>query len=354
MRKGLSCIGLWLCLLLIIGCSNSDSQPENVEVYLEANIDRVLLKEEGGTAYINIASNTRWTILVENDEIPVIDLDVTPLAGDGDGTIKITYGREINKVQCEHATLIFYYYSEGKRVSKEVILTRQENDGNKDEEGWKTFTTFAKATNSFPATFKTMDGYKLIPTAISIFSTPGDVYYIAGQYKDSMFDIEKKEIHLELLSDPVCISGLSIGFESVDAYPSNAPFHSSNYNEVKPVLFDEHTIIIPMFFWVASTTDAIQEELKRHSFMLVYDSNGNSDSNLGLCLLHNVSDDEYRIRTLYTVQYCAFDIASAISRFESEKGNKPSRMTIEYKVNSLSDRLEDARIEKYTLDYKFQ
>ena len=125
MRKGLSCIGLWLCLLLIIGCSNSDSQPENVEVYLEANTDRVLLKEEGGTAYINIASNTRWTILVENDEIPVIDLDVTPLAGDGDGTIKITYGREINKVQCEHATLIFYYYSEGKRVSKEVILTRQ-------------------------------------------------------------------------------------------------------------------------------------------------------------------------------------------------------------------------------------
>lgn len=65
MRKGLSCIGLWLCLLLIIGCSNSDSQPENVEVYLEANTDRVLLKEEGGTAYINIASNTRWTILVE-------------------------------------------------------------------------------------------------------------------------------------------------------------------------------------------------------------------------------------------------------------------------------------------------
>ena len=47
MRKGLSCIGLWLCLLLIIGCSNSDSQPENVEVYLEANTDRVLLKEEG-------------------------------------------------------------------------------------------------------------------------------------------------------------------------------------------------------------------------------------------------------------------------------------------------------------------
>lgn len=45
MRKGLSCIGLWLCLLLIIGCSNSDSQPENVEVYLEANTDRVLLKE---------------------------------------------------------------------------------------------------------------------------------------------------------------------------------------------------------------------------------------------------------------------------------------------------------------------
>ena len=86
---------------------------------------------------------------------------------------------------------------------------------------------------------------------------------------DGIGDIEKKEIHLELLSDPVCISGLSIGFESVDAYPSNAPFHSSNYNEVKPVLFDEHTIIIPMFFWVASTTDAIQEELKRHSFMLV-------------------------------------------------------------------------------------
>ena len=252
--------------------------------------------------------------------------------------------------------LFFIIILKEKRVSKEVILTRQENDGNKDEEGWKTFITFAKAINSFPATFKTADGYKLIPTAISTFSTPGDMYYIAGQYKDSMFDIEKKEIHVELLSDPVCISELPIGFESVDTYPSNAPFYSSNYNEVKPVFFDEHTIIIPMFFWVyvASTTDAIQEELKRHSFMLVYDSNGNSDSNLVLCLLHNVSDDEYRIRTSYTVQYCAFDIAPAISRFELEKGNKPSRMTIEYKINSSSDHLETARIEKYILDYKFQ
>lgn len=356
MKKNLIYISLCLCLFLIAGCSGSDSEPENVEVYLEANTNRILLKEEGGTAYINIASNTKWTVLVENEEIPVVELDVTPLSGDGDGTIKITYGREINKVQCEHATLIFYYYSDGKRISKEVLLTRQENDDNKDdEEDMVTLAAFAKATNSFPVTFKAADGYKLIPSVTTAFAIPGSMYYIIGQYKESMFDSEKKEIHIELISDPICISELSIGFESVDTYPSNAPFYSPNYNEVRPAFFDEHTLIIPIYYWIYShaSSDEIQEELNRHSFMLVYNSNETSSSNLGLRLLHDVSEDD-RERTAFTAQYYTVNMMPLISRFVSETGRKPNKVTIEYMVNSSSNRLEGARVEKQIIDYIYQ
>lgn len=352
MKKNLIYISLCLCLFLIAGCSGSDSEPENVEVYLEANTNRILLKEEGGTAYINIASNTKWTVLVENEEIPVVELDVTPLSGDGDGTIKITYGREINKVQCEHATLIFYYYSDGKRVSKEVILSRQENDNG--EENMIPLTALAKAINSFPATFKTADGYKIITTSTA-FVTLGEMYYINGLYQESMIDHNAKEIHLNLLNELVCISGSPIVMDNIDKYSSNAPFYASNYDGIAPGFFDESILIVPLFFWIynANVTD-IQEELNRHSFILVYDSTGNSDSILKLCLLHSILEDEEKRRTMLTAQYCSFNISSVISRFKLEKGMRPSKITIEYKVNLSSDRLDLAKTEKYTLDYKFQ
>ena len=120
-----------LLVFLLGSCSDSDDKAE--DVYFEVNTDNILLKEEGGTAYINIASNVKWTVLVDNEYVPIADLEVTPLSGDGDGTIKITYGSEVNKTEREYANLIFYYYSEGERVSKRVVLTRNERRGRRVE-----------------------------------------------------------------------------------------------------------------------------------------------------------------------------------------------------------------------------
>lgn len=350
MKTGVAYVILCIYAFLFGACSDSDN--ETSKIYLDVNTENIHLKEEGGTAYINVASNTKWTILIENEDVPVSELEVTPLSGHGDETIKITYGREINKEKHEYANIIFYYYFEGERVSKEVSLTREENNDNKDdEESWITLATFAKVTNYLPVTFRTANGYNLIPSVNFINITSGDMYYIIGRYQESMINHDTKEINIELLADPLKIEELPIGFENVDVYPSNAPFYPSNSSEITPAFFDEFTLIVPIYFWVCNDIDDIQEELNRHSFMLVYDSNGNSDNNLELRLLHNISEDEDRIRTLFTAQFCVTNMMPAIRKFESEIGKKPNKITIKFMVNSSSDRLDNARTEEYVINY---
>lgn len=356
MKKNIIYISLYMCLFLFGACSSSDNEPENSKVYLETNTNRILLKEEGGTSYINIASNTKWTILIENEEIPVNDLEVSPLSGEGDETIKITYGREINKVQCEHATLIFYYYSEGKRIRKDIVLSRQEDDNVDDDEIWIPVMSIVKATDTFPPTFITADGYKLISITHSyiINVIPGDMYFINGQYNESMMDINKNEIHIELLSEPVCVSGHHVVQDNTNMYSSNAPFYSSNYNNIGPTFFDKYILIVPVYFWVTNIADNIQEELNKHTFMLAYDSDANSNGNLHMRLLHNVSELEDLNRTFLTAQYCSFNISSAVYNYKSAMGTEPRKIIIEYMVNSSNDRLDQARVEKYALDYNFK
>lgn len=343
-----------MCLFLLGACSSSDNEQENSKVYLETNTNRILLKEEGGTSYINIASNTKWTILVENEEIPVNDLEVSPLSGEGDETIKITYGREINKVQCEHATLIFYYYSEGKRISKDIVLSRQEDNNVDDDEIWIPVMSIVKATNPFPTTFITSDGFKLITLTPYINVIPGEIYFINGHYNESMIDNDKNEVYIELLNEPVCISGHPVVQDDTDLYPSNAPFYSPNYNNIGPAFFDKNILIVPVYFWITDKTDKIQEELNKHTFMLAYDSDANSNGNLNMRLLHNISEIEDINRTLLTAQYCSFNILSAVYNYKSATGTEPRKIIIEYMVNSSNDRLDHARVEKYTLDYNFK
>lgn len=342
---------LSLLVLFLGACSDSDAKPE--DAYFEVNTDYILLKGEGGTAYLNIASNVKWTVFVDNESVPVADLKVTPLSGDGDETIKITYGSEVSKYPYENAELIFYYYANGERVSKEVMLSRKEKVDENDH--MHTLIEFVRAEKGFSGTFIRHDGYKIVTD--KFLWLDGDMYLINYQYRDSMVDDENKTIKVDLLTEPICIDGPQIGFDNIDKYASNAPFYAFSYDGVAPGFLDAYTLIVPMYFWCynsSGNSKEMEEELKRHSFTLVYDSNGNSDSNLDLCLLHSISEDEDRQRTLLTMQYRAFNMMLAISRFESENGKKPSKITIEYKVNSSSDRLDLAKTEKYTLDYKFQ
>lgn len=350
MKNGIVHITLSICLFLIAACSGSD-ESKNSKTQLNINTDYILLKKEGGTAYLDIASDTKWTIFVDNEEVPIKDLEVTPLSGNGDETIKITYGSEINKYPYEHARLIFYYYSDGERVSKEVLLSRQEKVNENDHINH--FIGFVKSGPNHSNCFISSDGYKIIPNQLVWLD--GNMYLINGEYKDSMVDKAAKTITVDLITDPLCIDGPEIKFDDISKYPSNVPLYALNYNENRAMFFDKYTLILPIHFWVYSRNafEEFEEELDRHSFSLIYNSNGNSDNNLDLQLLHNISEDEPRERTSFALQYKAFNIMPALSKFEAEKGIKPNKITIEYKINTSNDRLENARTEKCILNYNY-
>lgn len=317
-----------LLVFLLGSCSDSDDKTENA--YFEVNTDNILLKEEGGTAYINIASNVKWTVLVDNESVPVADLEVTPLSGDGDGTVKITYGSEVNKTEREYANLIFYYYSEGERISKSVILTRNEKE---EEEEWRATAAILKYNNY---SLMTSEGWK-IKSDQSYFMS-GTMYYVTYQYKDSMIDQDSKTITVHFLSEPLCID-TPVRVGSIVDYPSNAPCYNITFESAGPVFYDDYILIVPVGYWVHDGDD-----IKYHSLELIYDPS--VSGSLKLYLRHNISSDEELRRDKYTIQYCAFDLQYVFSL-----SGKPNKIVIEYEKNSFNSNLESAQTIEYTLNY---
>ena len=324
-----------LLVIFLGACSDSDDKTE--DAYFEVNTDYILLKGEGGTAYLNIASNVKWTLFVDNESVPIADLEVTPLSGDGDGTIKITYGSEVNKYPYEHATLIFYYYSKGERVSKEVILSRKGKIDD-DDENWIIRTGILKYKyNNY--SLMTSDGWK-IKSEQSYFMG-GTMYLVSYQYKDSMMDEESKTITVQFLSDPLCIDA-PVRIGGLEEYSSNVPCRDITYENIGPAFYDDYILIIPVAYWVHNA-----EELKHHSLELVYDPSI-SESFVKLYLRHNVLYDEELRRDIFTIQYCAFDLKSVFSL-----SGKPDKIVIEYEKNSLNSNLENAQKTVFSLSYDF-
>lgn len=323
-----------LLVFLLGSCSDSDDKTE--DAYFEVNTDYILLKGEGGTAYLNIASNVKWTVFIDNESVPVADLEVTPLSGDADGTIKITYGSEVNKYPYEHATLIFYYYSDGKRVSKEVILSRKEKV-DADEELWNIRTAILKYDyNQY--SLLTSDGWKI--KSDQSYFMGGTMYIAIYQYKDSMIDEESKTITVQFLSEPLCIDA-PVRIGGLEGYSSNAPCYDITYEKIGPVFYDDYILIVPVIYWVRD-----EEDIKHHSLELVYDPSVSSRDYLKLFLRHCILYGEEQRRDKYTMQYCAFDLQSVFSL-----SGKPDKIVIEYKKNSLNNNLESSQAIEYTLSY---
>lgn len=331
MRKG---ILYTLCMYAFIFTGCSDSDNESNKTFLDINTESILLKEEGGTAYLNIASNTKWTILVENEDVPVPDLEVTPLSGDGDGTIKITYGSEANKMECEYANLIFYYYSEGERVSKSVLLTRNEKGG-EDEDIWNYMVSILRYDKKNQS-FTSNDGWK-IKSDITYWMN-GTIYVTQYKYLDSMVDEESKTITVQFLSEPVCIDA-STHIGDIGYFPSDAPCYDIIYEDFGPTFYDDNILIVPIIFWVRD-----EDDLKKHSFELICDPS-EKGQNLKLHLRHIIPYDEGYSRNKYTVQYRAFDL-----QYLFEQLGKPDKITIEYEKNPVNDNWESAKTATYTLN----
>ncbi len=319
-----------LCMIVFFIGSCSGSDDEAKEAYLDVNTDYVLLKDGGGTVYLNIASNTKWTLFVDNEDVPIENLVITPLSGNEDETIKITYGSVQSKFPHEHARLIFYYYSNGDRVSKEVILSRESQ---LDDEPYITESLIVKNDNG---SLITLDGYTLIFNSDDNFL--GEMYHISYQYKKSKINEENKTIEIELLTSMCVDASTHIG--NIEEYASNASIITINNEFPRPLFYDENILIIPVMFYV-------KEDLKKHTFELIYDPDSNQGNTLKLNLRHIDSEDQNQ--TLIAFVFRAFNLKSVFDSF----GRKPDKVIIEYQSNRVNNNLENAVKSVFTVQYQF-
>ena len=88
----------------------------------------ISIGKAAGTAYISVTSDTDWTVYVNNSGSSVSGLDVSPLSGKNDGTVKVKYDAiTTTYYSAQQATIVFYYYSYGVKQNKTVNISRKGN-----------------------------------------------------------------------------------------------------------------------------------------------------------------------------------------------------------------------------------
>jgi len=102
-----------LALAIFAGCKKDDPEPG----FLTVDKEVIDIGSNSGVQYINVESNTEWTIAIDNYGIQ--GLDVTPLSGEGDGSVKVSYSG--GSISSSDAYITFKYTSEG--VDKKVIVS---------------------------------------------------------------------------------------------------------------------------------------------------------------------------------------------------------------------------------------
>ncbi len=122
---------LLLFSVLLVSCSKDDTNiPINTEKSTKLSVSptSISIDDNSGTAYINVKSDTEWTVGVNNIGTNSIkDIDASPLSGSKDGTIKVKYGKRTNVLSNakESATIIVYYYSYGYRQAVTSTIQRK-------------------------------------------------------------------------------------------------------------------------------------------------------------------------------------------------------------------------------------
>lgn len=122
---------LFLFIILFISCNNQDTNtPVNVdkETKLIVSPTNTSIDDNAGTLYINVKSDTDWTVTVNNlASASIKDIDVSPLSGSKDGTIKVKYGKRTNFLSNtkESASIVVFYYSCGYRQGVTSTIQRK-------------------------------------------------------------------------------------------------------------------------------------------------------------------------------------------------------------------------------------
>ena len=193
--------------------------------------------------------------------------------------------------------------------------------------------------------FKMADGTKLVPkdNSSTILLSAG-MYIINSQYNQDEV-VANSPVAIDLLSTPVKIDGPSVTEQEITP---DAALFALNYQGAYPLFFDETTLIIPCLMWAKGSTSAeVAEDAKKHILTLSYEAIEEGATELVLHLTDQITSNKEDKRTVLNVEYKAYDLSSAISRF----GGKLKKIIIKAKVNSQSNKVDD---ETYTKDDKYE
>ncbi|HBG71413.1 MAG: hypothetical protein A2W93_14270 [Bacteroidetes bacterium GWF2_43_63] len=112
-----------LALAVFSGCKKDE--PEAVEGVLTVSPTVWYATNNSGQFYVDVESNTDWTVYPDNGFYPIQSLNASPLSGSGNGSVKIEYGAASYPTpDLESATIYFKYKSFGVDKSTSVKIDR--------------------------------------------------------------------------------------------------------------------------------------------------------------------------------------------------------------------------------------
>lgn len=117
-----------VCVITISSSCKKDELPsENKDkgTSLKLNNSGITIGAAAGTAYISVTSNTDWVVYVNNSGDEINGLDVSPMSGKNDGTVKVKYDAVPSTTSYHQtAVIVFYYYSYGIKLNETVVVSR--------------------------------------------------------------------------------------------------------------------------------------------------------------------------------------------------------------------------------------
>lgn len=124
-------ISLFILFCIFLSCNSNEpalnGSTPSVSTSLSVSPDYISIEKSASTVYISVKSNTEWTVYVNNmGKGGINELDVSPLSGKNDGTIKVKYGA-INTTyyDAQQAVVNVFYYSNGYKQSKSISIQRK-------------------------------------------------------------------------------------------------------------------------------------------------------------------------------------------------------------------------------------
>lgn len=116
-------------LIFITSCEKNgptlDGSNISTGTSLSVSKSSINIGKDANSVYFSVTSNTDWTVYVNNSGSSINGLDVSPMSGGNNGTIKVKYGA-VNSTYygAQQAVVSIFYYSYGVKQSKSVNILR--------------------------------------------------------------------------------------------------------------------------------------------------------------------------------------------------------------------------------------